>query len=109
MKLSSGSPDAVATELGNRLKQARLNADLTQNELADKAGISIKLVQGAEKGKTQLVTLVAILQALDLAEQLNNFIAPQDISPIQLMKLHGRKRQRASGRKTNQHKEDPEW
>lgn len=63
--------------------------------------MSIKVVQGVEKGKAQLVTVVAILQALELAEQLNNFIAPQEISPLQLMKLQGKKRQRASARKAN--------
>lgn len=109
MGFSLSSPDTVAEALGNRLKQARLNADLTQNELANKAGVSIKLVQGAEKGKAQLVTMVAILQALDLTEQLNHFIAPQEISPIQLIKLQGKKRQRASGRKTDKDKEQSEW
>lgn len=107
--LSVDSPEAVAEELGNRLKQVRLNADLTQVELSDKSGISVKLIQGAEKGKAQLVTMVAILQALDLAEQLNNFIMPQKISPLQLMKLQGKERQRASKRKQAKEQDDLEW
>ncbi|MAS26261.1 MAG: transcriptional regulator, partial [Oceanospirillaceae bacterium] len=45
------SPQAVCGELGERLKQARLNRDLTQSEVADMAGISRKLVLNAEKGK----------------------------------------------------------
>jgi len=34
MKFENMSPVAIAEELGNRLKQARLNADLTQAEVA---------------------------------------------------------------------------
>jgi len=106
---STNSPTAVAEELGNRLKQARLNADLTQTELSEKSGISVKMIQGAERGKAQLVTIIAILQALDLADQLNNFLKPQEISPLQLMKLQGKERQRASRRKPTSEQDDTAW
>lgn len=36
------SPTAVAAQLGERLKLARLNADLTQTEVAERAGVSAK-------------------------------------------------------------------
>lgn len=42
--------------LGNRLKLARLNADYTQQELAEIIGISRTAVEGAEKGKCNLAT-----------------------------------------------------
>ena len=40
---------AVAEELGERLKHARLNADLSQARLAELAGVSRKVVLNAEK------------------------------------------------------------
>lgn len=88
---------AVAEELGERLKQARLNADMTQISLAKRAGVSRKVVLQAEKGKVQLETFVALLLALNLAEQLEKFLPKQNISPIQLAKLQAKQRQRASG------------
>ncbi|MCP4980609.1 MAG: helix-turn-helix transcriptional regulator [Gammaproteobacteria bacterium] len=103
------TPIAIAEELGERLKQARLNADMTQVEVAEQAGISRKAVINAEKGKAQLETLIAIMAALRLTDQLNNFLPVQEISPIQLAKLQGRKRQRASGQKSSPTHEPYEW
>jgi transcriptional regulator with XRE-family HTH domain len=101
----SKSPSAIAETLGERLKLARLNADLTQKEVADRAGLSRKVVLNAEKGKSQLEAFVAIMMVLNLEEQLDLFLPPPMLSPIQLVKLQGKQRQRASGqRKNKQHK-----
>lgn len=42
---------ALAEQLGERLKQARLNQNLTQSEVAEFAGVARKTVINAEKGK----------------------------------------------------------
>lgn len=116
MDLGMKSPAAIAETLGQRLKQARLNRDLTQQEVAERAGLSRKAVLNAEKGKAQLEVLIAILQALELTAQLDNFLPPQPPSPIQLAKLQGKQRQRASGQrgqgdrdKDEDEQEAPEW
>jgi len=90
------SPVAIAEELGDRLKQARLNADLTQAALASRTGLTRRTILNAEKGNVQLTNLVAILVGLDMADHLNLFLPVQEISPVQLAKLKGKKRQRAS-------------
>lgn len=100
---------ALAQELGERLQQARLNRDLTQAEVAVRAGIARKTVLNAEKGKVQLDTMIAILIVLELTEQVDLFLPKQDISPLQLAKLQGKKRQRASGQRRNKNKETPGW
>lgn len=112
MSLAHMTPVVIAEELGNRLKQARLNADLTQAEVASRAGLSRRTVLNAEKGKVQLENLVAILVSMDMVNQLNVFLPVQGISPIQLAKLKGQERQRASKtrRKAARTKEDrPSW
>ncbi len=91
------SSAALSEELGERLKQARLNLNLTQSEVAALAGVARKTVLNAEKGKVQLEVFVAIMIALNLTDQLNLFLPKQEISPLQLAKLEGKKRQRASG------------
>ena len=109
MTIWNKSPSAIAEELGARLKQARLNADKTQVEVAELAGVTRKAVLNAEKGKVPLEVLIAIMGALHLTAQLDNFLPVQDISPIQLAKLQGRKRQRASGQRSATAKESTEW
>lgn len=49
---------AIAGELGDRIKTARLNANLTQKALAKKAGISLKAVTNGEKGKSTLESMM---------------------------------------------------
>lgn len=49
MSLSKMSAAAIAEELGARLKQARLNQNLTQAQVAESAGISRRQVMSAEK------------------------------------------------------------
>lgn len=109
MSFSNVSAFAIAEELGERLKQARLNQNLTQAEVAESVGVSRKQVINAEKGKAQLEVFVAILHALNLTGHLELFLPKQQISPLQLAQLQGRQRQRASGQKTADEEGEPEW
>ena len=97
MNLNTMSSGAVCKEIGQRLKRARLNANRTQKEVAGRAGISVTAVQSVEQGEALLETVVLVLMALDMIEQIENFVPEQEISPLQLVKLQGKKRQRASG------------
>ena len=109
MSLSELSPAALCEQLGGRLQQARLNQDLTQADVAARAGVSRKAVLNAEKGQTTLEVLVAILQALELTAQLDQFLPPQPVSPLQLARLQGRQRQRASGQRKSTDTDAPSW
>tara|TARA_R110002049_G_scaffold21045_27_gene77463 strand:+ start:9252 stop:9581 length:330 start_codon:yes stop_codon:yes gene_type:complete len=109
MVIEYKSPSAIAEELGARLKQARLNADITQVDVAELAGVSRKAVINAEKGRASLEVFVAIMGALELTSQLDNFLPVQEISPIQLARLQGRRRQRASGQNASTEQEPPKW
>ena len=109
MDIGEKTPIAIAEELGERLKQARLNRDMTQLEVAERAGVSRKAVLNAEKGIARLEILVAVMAVLDLTRQLDLFLPPQDVSPIQLARLKGKARQRASGRRKVRIEEPIEW
>ncbi len=98
MNLNTMSSGAICKEIGQRLKRARLNANHTQKEVADRAGLSVTAVQSVERGDARLESVVLVLMALDMVEQIRNFVPEQEISPLQLVKLQGKKRQRASGR-----------
>lgn len=109
MEASIKSPTALAEELGERLRQARLNSDLTQADVAERAGVSRKIVLNAEKGKAQLESFLAIMLALNLTEQLDLFLPKPQVSPVQLIKLQGKKRQRASGHRKGSDEEASQW
>ncbi len=103
------SGKTLSQTLGERLKQARLNQDLTQSQLAELAGVSRRSVLNAEKGKTQLETFVSLLVALGLTENLEHMIPTSVVSPVQLAKLQGKRRQRASGKSTADNSDLPTW
>lgn len=90
---------AIARELGRRLKQQRLNKDLSQREIAVSAGLSITAVQGTEKGESTILTLIKVLRALRALDSLESFLPEVEISPLALAKLEGKKRKKASGKR----------
>ena len=47
-------PMDIRTYLGNRVQQARKACKLTQQELSDQTGVSIKMIQGIESGSVKL-------------------------------------------------------
>jgi putative transcriptional regulator len=104
---------AIAGKLGDRIKIARLNANLTQKALAKKSGLSLKAVTNGEKGKSTLESMIAILIALEMTEQLDFFIPKQGISPVQLIELQGKERKRATSTSKrmskSQSKDTPTW
>jgi len=102
--------EILLENLGNRLKQTRINANLTQVQLGDIIGKSRTAIERAEKGKCNLNTFVSILVALDVDEQLELFLPEPAPSPVLLAKAKGKQRKRASSGKTQSKQEDNlEW
>ena len=97
MYSENDSPLYIAAVLGARLKRIRLNLDMTQAEVASKAWISRRTVLNAEKGNAKLSDLIAILGALNMLNNFNVLIPEVPLSPIELLKLQGKVRKRASG------------
>ncbi|MBC8205972.1 MAG: helix-turn-helix transcriptional regulator [Kiritimatiellales bacterium] len=99
--LETANNEAIRQELGKRLKAERLNRNVTQKVLAEKAGISRRTLVGAERGEPFTIdTLLSILRELDCLAQIDLFLPEPEISPIQLSKLKGKKRQKASSKFT---------
>lgn len=94
------SPERAAlAELGARLARQRLERNLTQAALAREAGVSKSTVERLENGEsTQLSSFLRILRALGLAENLASLVPEPALSPIELLKLRGKQRRRASSK-----------
>lgn len=107
----SMSDPAIVTELGSYLRQIRLQQNLTQKQVAEKAGLSRSAISEMENGKTatSLITIIQILRALQQFHLLDIWKVAGQISPLQMAKLTGKERLRASGTTIKKNKEESEW
>ena len=103
MRLFSMNNRAVLKEIGVRVRRERLNQNTTQETLARRAGVSRRVVLDLEAGKgCGLSSFIEILRSLRKLDQLDAFLPDPGISPLQLAKLRGKERQRATGRRTKE-------
>jgi putative transcriptional regulator len=100
MNIAPLSDKAVLAEVGRRLQVQRLNHNLAQTEVAEKAGISRRAMQNLEGGRAcTLALLIRVLRALGKLDALDTFLPEPGLSPLQLAKLKRRERKRAGGRR----------
>ena len=102
MKIDAKMTDeALVRLLGERLSAIRLARNLTQQQLAEQAGLGLRTVQRLELGAvaTQLSSFLRVCRVLGLVENLEAFIPEPAVSPMAQLRQAGRKRKRATGRK----------
>ena len=77
--------------IGQRLKEQRLQRNLNQTELAERAGLARRTITSIENGKgCTLGTLIRIVRALDLEHLLHDLIAPLPPSPLAIREAQRR-------------------
>ncbi|MDE1921767.1 MAG: helix-turn-helix transcriptional regulator [Candidatus Omnitrophica bacterium] len=92
------SDKAILEELGARVQYRRLVLNISQLELSVKAGVARKVIQNIESGHSCTVKgLVRILRALGAIDELDLLLPGEASSPLELAKMKGRERKRASG------------
>jgi transcriptional regulator with XRE-family HTH domain len=98
------STNEVLSELGSRIKTARIAMPATQKEMAAMTNLSQKTISNLENGKdVSFSTVVEVLRALGQLQSLELMIPEQGLSPSQIAAL-GKPRERASSKS----KEKPE-
>jgi len=102
MGFYSLSDKGIAQELGGRLRALRLQKNITQQDLAEAATLSLNTIKSLESGRGKLATIIAVLRELGALDQLDSLIPEEAaISPLQLAKMQGKSRERASGSRRN--------
>lgn len=110
MDFYSMTDKAVGAELGARIKALRLRRNLTQQQVAEAAAVSLNVIKALEAGRGKLSSLIAVLRELEALDGLDQFIPTAQVSPLQLAKQQGRKRQRATGTRGDKEPgETSEW
>lgn len=86
----------LEVHLGERLKALRLNQNLDQITLAERAGISVGALKNVENGAGSTVkSLVSVLRALGREEWLSTIAPIATVNPL-TMRRAAHQRQRAS-------------
>lgn len=100
----------ILAELGGRLEQRRLELRLTQEMLAEQAGVSKRTVERMEAGATtQISTMIRILRVLELMDRLETLVPDTGPRPMDLVRLKGKARKRAGGKRKPGDEEPWRW
>jgi transcriptional regulator with XRE-family HTH domain len=101
---------AIATELGRRLAQTRLERNLTQAQVAERAGISRRSLVDLENGRPANIRgFLRVLRALGMASNLEALVPEPTPAPL-ARTTRDRPRQRARPRaEPEQGGEGPVW
>ncbi len=90
------------------MAQRRIALNLTQNELASRAGIGKRTLERMESGSSiQSAGLLRILRELELLDELWKVIPRPGPSPMAVVKLRGRMRKRAAASRGKNSTETP--
>ena len=105
------SDAAIIQQLGQYIKQTRLQQNKTQAQLSKSAGLNRWTISQIENGESiTLMSLIQILRALDHLHVLSTFEIVDEISPLEYAKLKKQKRQRARHTTPKQNdKDDLGW
>jgi len=100
MDYSISTDSQVLEDLCGKLKQRRLNLNLTQDYLAEESGLHLQTIKKLEAGRTvSLLTLIKVLRAYGDLNSLEVLLPETGVSPMELLKLKGKQRKRASKKK----------
>jgi len=73
--------------LAERIRKLRLSKDLLREDVAKKAGVSLRTLSSLEKsGRGTIETLLRVLRALGEPAPLNSVVAATPISPMALLR-----------------------
>ena len=98
MKITNQLTDgAILAEIGHRIVRQRLDFQFTQAELAEEAGLSKRTLERIEAGATaQMSSMIRVLRVLELLEGWEELFPATGARPMDLLKLKGKERQRAT-------------
>jgi len=100
----------IETALCARLEQIRLARNITQAQLAEEAGVSLRTIGRLEKGQgVSLDTFIRVLVALGIQQNLESLLPDPTVRPVERMSAGGKERQRARPRPSDNERSPWAW
>ena len=79
--IGNESEQVIMKELGTRIKQYRISLNITQNDLADKCGVSSSTVVRIENGVDSIFSnYIKILNGLGLTQNMDILVPEQQVN-----------------------------
>ncbi len=105
---AAATSDRIEAALCKRLEGIRLSRNITQQQLAEEAGVSTRTIRRLEKGQgVSLDTFIRVLSALRIQSSLASLLPDPAVRPIERVGLGTGERKRA--RPVPGGKEGPAW
>jgi transcriptional regulator with XRE-family HTH domain len=102
LSLIENTPNAIITGIAGRVKQRRLEATLTQKELAKRAGVSLPAYRRFERtGEISLRSLVLLGMALDMTAEFSELFQTKLYGNMDDLLKAKKKRQRGKRDEAN--------
>jgi putative transcriptional regulator len=100
MQIRAQTDQVLAVTVGERIQTLRLKKNISLEALAENAAISRQTLHLLlSQGKGTLINLIAVLRAIGELERLSSLLEEVRPSPLQILRMEGKKRQRATGRR----------
>ena len=102
--------EAILTEVGRRISSRRVEFNMTQADIAERAGVAKRTVERIEGGASaQISNIIRLFRALDLMMNLDRMIPEPGPKPMDLLKQKGKTRVRASKKKDKRKETGKFW
>ena len=80
------SNQQIEVEMGDRIRRRRLDMNMSQAELALRAGVARRTITSVEHGQgCSLQTLISLVRALRALAWIDQFLPEPEISPMALL------------------------
>ena len=92
--IEAKSNSEIISELGARFKEYHLFSNLTQKEVAAKAGVSIFTISQFEKGEARNIgfgTILSLLRSIGFLQEVEKLLPPLPMLPNQIKKMNDKK------------------
>ena len=111
MDVYSLTDAALLALVGRKVKEARLEQNIKQKDVAENSGISVFALSGLENGHNcSLMTLLQVLRAINRLDLLDTFFQERQLSPTAYAKmLDGEKPRERATKSVNVKNMEPEW
>lgn len=108
----ASSDNRLIELIGTKVKNLRLNKNMSQASVATDSGVTISVVQRLEKGAgCTLLNLIKILRGINGLNLISDFFKQEPVSPRMLAQLANKKKARKRASKSNNKpsKDTPSW